>query len=292
MSVEGYAKFLTGMGHKVRKHGGVYWFNAHPHIYMSFPFDHLLSPDAIDLKVILESDGWAARFPCDLAEGRASYRIIADQPDYDLMSLSGKARNQTRRGLENCEVRPVDFQELLTHGMPLNRETLERQGRSIPATFESHWKQYYKHAALSDGAQAWGVFVENNLAAYLIAFVMDDVAHILIMRSSRSYLKQYPNNALLYSYLNHMLKDGKVKEVSIGLESIQTGMDSLDHFKEGMGFRKEPVGQRVALRPVLRMLAKKPVISLGLHMLAHLPDNEKASKLSGLLNWYDEQPVK
>lgn len=292
MSAEGYANFLIGMGHNVRKHGDVYWFNAHPHIYMSFPFDTLVSRDAIDVKAILRTDGWAARFPCDLSEGRASYRIIANQPDYNLMTLSGKARNQTRRGLENCDVRPVNFQELLAHAMLLNRETLERQGRCIPEGFESYWKQYYKHAALSEGAEAWGAFVENDLAAYLVAFVMNDVAHILIMRSSRSYLKKYPNNALLYSYLNHMLKEGKVKEVSIGLESIQAGMDSLDHFKEGMGFRKEPVGQQIILRPALKMLAKKPMVNLGLQLLAYLPDNERAAKLAGLLNWYAEQPIK
>lgn len=290
MSCEGYAHFLTAMGHCVRQSGGVYWFDAHPHIYMSFPFDREVDPVEVDWHAVLGNDGWAARFPCATSIGRPSYRIIADQDNYGLKSLSGKARNQTRRGLEQCEVRPVRFEELRTKGIPLNRETLHRQGRKISADFEDYWRRYYENAALADGAEAWGAFVKGELAAYLIAFRMEEVAHVLILRSSSRFLKQYPNNALIFSYLVHALNHSGLREVSFGLESIQEGMDTLDHFKLGMGFRKQSIGQRIVLRPALGNILQGQILKIARGMLREGWGNEKLGKLAGLVRWYSEQP--
>lgn len=290
MSSEGYARFLAAMGHCVRQSGGVYWFNAHPHIYMSFPFDREVDPASVDWGVVLGDDGWAARFPCQMSAGRPSYRIVADQSGYGLSSLSGKARNQTRRGLENCEVRPVSFEELAGAGMTLNRETLARQNRKPGADFEAYWKNYYSQAARVDGAEAWGAFVTGELAAYLIAFQMEGVAHVLIVRSASRFLKQYPNNALMYGYLEYALNRAGLKEVSIGLESIQEGMDTLDHFKIGMGFHKKPIGQRIVLCPALRMLMNGPGAKAARLILRDGWGSEKLGKLAGLVRWYAEQP--
>lgn len=292
MSEQGYAQFATSMGHKVRQSGGVFWFNAHPHIYMSFPFDREIEPSQVDWVEVLGTDGWAARFTCGIDIGRPSYRIIADQKDYGLASLSGKARNQTRRGLEQCEVRPVSFAELISRGISLNKETMLRQGRKIGAGFEDYWIRYYKNAELAEGAEAWGAFVNGELAAYLIAFRMGAVSHILIVRSSSRFLKQYPNNALIYSYLNYSLSQTGISEVSIGLESIQEGMDTLDHFKIGMGFHKQPTGQRIVLRPVLDRFMKMGGLSITRTLLGSGWGSEALGKLAGMAKWYKEQPGK
>lgn len=278
------------MGHQVRQAGGAYWFNAHPHIYMSFPFDREINPSGVDWQAVLGQDGWAARFPCDLAIGRPSYRIVADQPGYGMGSLSGKARNQTRRGLEQCEVRPVLFDELSQHGLVLNRETLLRQNRRAGSDFDRYWTRYYANAARSEGAEAWGAFISGELAAYLIAFRMNEVAHVLIVRSSSRFLKQYPNNALIFGYLDHALNKDGLREVSIGLESIQEGMDTLDHFKVGMGFRKRPTGQRIVLRPVLGKMLSGAGLKTARWLLRDGWNNERIAKLAGLVRWYEEQP--
>lgn len=289
MSALGYAEFLNAMGHTVRHVNGCYWFNVHPHVYMSFPFQQTINASDVDWPAVFEVDGWVARFPCLLSEGRSSYRIIADQKNYSLDTLTPKARNQTRRGLDSCTVRPVGFDELLFAGLHLNRETLERQGRTPLHGFEDYWRKYYHCAAKADGAEAWGAYIGSRLAAYLISFCMDGVANILIVRSSREFLKHYPNNALMYSYLDAQLRSGEVREVSIGLESIQGELNSLDHFKLGMGFRKEPIGQRIALRPALRRALKGPVLGMARFVLAQKIGGERIAKLGGLLRWYSEQ---
>ena len=290
MSSSGYASFLKAMGHNVCHHAGVYWFDAHPGIYMSFPFQTLVSPEDVVVKDILNSKGIALRYPCGVQQGRPSYRIVVNETDYDLSSLTSKARNQTRRGLEWCQVQAVSFDQLGNEAIRLNEETLLRQGRTLSKDFKDYWNKYFIQAAQAEGAEAWGAFVNSQLAAYLIAFRIEGVAHILIVRSARGMLSKYPNNALLFSYVQSVLKEDSINEVSIGLESIQGGMASLDKFKAGMGFKKLPIGQRIEfspwIKPFLRPSIRKIVLGLA-DKFAN--DNEKLAKFSGMIRWYDEQ---
>ncbi|MFP7753270.1 hypothetical protein ACLG6S_01190 [Thermodesulfobacteriota bacterium B35] len=288
MSTNGYAAFLRSLGHNVRKEGEHFWFNVHPRVYMSFPFQHSIAASEVPEKKILGRDGLVLRHSCPLTEGRASYRLAINTPDYTLNSLKGKARNQTRRGLERCSVREMDFVELLEEGIVLNRETLLRQGRKIDAGFESYWRKYFRQAAAAEGAHAWGAFCEGLLAAYLVAFTMEDVSHILIVRSRRSLLSKYPNNALLYTYLETMLGGSSIREVSIGLESLQLGMETLDRFKLGMGFQKLPVGQRIVLSPCLKPLGYSLIGRFTITVAERL-GNEHLLKFAGMLRWYLEQ---
>jgi hypothetical protein len=221
--------------------------------------------------------------------GRPSYRIVVDDPRYDLKSLAGKARNQTRRGLERCEVRAVPSEFLSEAGLRLHEETLKRQGRRLQSSFRSSWLRYTKGASECREAEAWAAFCEGQVASFLIAFRMGEVSHVLIMRSATGLLRNYPNNAVLFAYIRHTITSGIAREVSIGFESIQEGMDSLDHFKVGMGFKKKPLDQRIELRPSLARVLRKPVLALGQRVLDSRWAGEQGAKLAGLFRWYSEQ---
>lgn len=290
MSVIGYAGFLSDMGHSVRKVSNVYWFDVHRHVYTSFPFHVCLDPNRIDLSAVLCFDGWVARYPSDIRYGRPSYRISCTNRNYSFENLTSKARNQTRRGLSRCAVEPVSFEFLSKKGMALNRETLQRQNRQVSSNFTEYWERYYCYASRAEGAEAWGAFVGGDLAAYLIAFRIDDCANILIVRSASEHLASYPNNALLFRYLTSTLREPNIREVSIGFESIQSDMTSLDHFKYGMGFRRVEVGQRVELASWLAFFARGPLLS-GLQRFCEARTSlEFYRKGAGLLRWYREQP--
>lgn len=291
MSTEGFVKFLHEMGHTVRREGGAYWYNSSPRIYMSFPFQLEIDPKSLDIRNVIGRDGFAARFPCAPNVGRPSYRLVCDTPDYGLSSLSQKARNQTKRGLERCEVRPVESDKLLTHGIRLNRDTMERQGRKIAKGFDEYWMKYFSAAMKAEGADIWGAFVEGELAAYLVSFRMNRCAHILIVRSDSRHLNVYPNNALLFNYIRQTLGRGDVEQVSIGFESLQQRLESLDHFKSGLGFRKVETGQRIELAWWLKLFLRKP-LAARLCGLIHskAAKDERFAKLSGMLQWYSKQP--
>ena len=229
--------FLQRIGHDVRESDGVHWFNCGSRVFSSLPYDQDVDVNSIDLRDILRSDGLVARFGCPIDQGVPSFRIVCDSKDYDFPLLRSRTRTQVRRGLEVCRVERIDFQQLLKLAMPLNADTLIRQGRKVPSTLQSYWTRYYQQAAVTQGAEAWAAFVGTDLAAYLISFMIDDVANLLIVRSSSQHLESYPNNALLFKFLSARLKDPDVRMVSYGYESIQSDLGSLDQFKLGMGFR-------------------------------------------------------
>lgn len=290
MSAEGYAKFLKRMNHNVIISDNTYWFDTHPKIYISFPFHRAIEPEKIEFSTVFKKGGVVARFPCPIDKGRLSYRISIMDPDYNLNSLNGKSRNQTRRGLENCIVRELTTSEISKYALKLNTDTLERQGRTLSTKEKKYWAKYYQEIPLVEGSTIWGAFVQDDLAAFLISLQMDGCTNILIVRSKASLLKFYPNNALLYTFVSKMMSHHDINEVSIGLESIQSDMDSLDRFKMGMGFKKVPIGQYIIFRPPLSFILKRP-IAKTLEYILRLTSkyNEKLAKLYGLLVWYNEQ---
>jgi hypothetical protein len=180
------------------------------------------------------------------------------------------------------------FGELLEEGPRLDRETRERQERKVSPKQSDYIRRYCLLGDQSEGAETWGAFVQGRLAAYLIAHRMGDCANILIVRSATSMLPHYPNNALVYEYASKVLAEGPSRELSFGFESLQEGLDALDHFKERMGFKREPVGQRLELAPWLKPTLGKESLRRWL-MKATGGKGETFGKLVGTLRWFEEQ---
>ena len=290
ISPQHHIDFLQRIGHEIRESGGVHWFNCGSRVFSSLPYDRDVDAQTIDLREILKSDGLVARFGCPLDQGVPSFRIVCDAKEYDFPLLRSRTRTQVRRGLEVCRVERIEFQQLQKLAMSLNADTLIRQGRKVPTDLQNYWTRYYHQAAITPGAEAWAAFVGTDLAAYLISFMIHDVANLLIVRSSSQHLESYPNNALLFQFLSARLKDADIRMVSYGYESIQSDLGSLDQFKLGMGFRKDPVGQRIEFAPWLSPFLNRFTDAVARQVLKSLGPSETVSKLQGMLNWYHDQP--
>jgi len=275
VSTQHFADFLLRMGHTVRESNGLFWCNIHRGVYSSFPFHCDVDAREVDVSSILGRDGLVARFGCPVEQGVESFRIICDDPNYDFPTLRSRTRTQVRRGLEACRVEQVDFGLLRKHAITLNADTLIRQGRKVPSDLESYWTRYYENAARTEGAETWAAFVGDQMAAYLISFTLEDVASMLILRSSLKFLDAYPNNALVFRYLHERMRSGEIRQVCYGYESIQADLESLDQFKTGMGFRKIPAGQRVELAGWVKPLVNRYTVPVA----------------QRILKWYGQQPV-
>jgi hypothetical protein len=289
VSIAGYTRFLTNMGHRVLQVSGVTWFDVAPRVFMPIPFDCEVSPQTFDWKALFAHRCVAARCLVPAPFGKPSYILVVEDPTYDLKNLDSKARNQTRRGLEACAVRQLSFAELASRGVALQRDTLLRQRRHIRRDLDRYWARYFENAAQTEGAVAWGAFHEETLAAYLIAFEVADIVNVVIVRSAADKLRHYPNNALLFSFIKHMLCDVGVRRVSIGFEPLQSNLSSLDRFKEGLGFHRLPVQQYVRLAPPLPALLRQPLLGGSIACLRLLSRSEVANKMAGLLECYANQ---
>jgi len=289
MKLDSYLQFLRDIGHDVIDMDGMSWFNPSAFLYSPVLIQAEVRPDTYDLRKLFRHRCLAIRCATPDPWGRKSYRLVVADPQYGLESLDSKSRNQTRRGLEACQVRPVDFLELAREGLPLHVETMQRQGRKVRSGALDYWKRYFTRAAGVNCAVAWAAYCNREMAAYVVGFTLERVTHILLVRSATRHLRRYPNNALIFAFTQHMLATGAADEVSIGFESLQPQLDSLDHFKEGLGFRRKTVNQYVELTPAISRIMRGPIVPAASAALRLLLSPELGGKLTGLLSWCEAQ---
>ncbi len=255
-----------------------------------FPFHRPAEPEPSEIQKVLGVRGLVARFACEVDQGRPSYKIVCSDKDYDFSKLPQKGRNRTRRGLEQCAVRRLDFEELEPLGaLELNRGTFVRQQRHIRRDHDQYWLKYYSAAASVESMEVWGAFVENDLSAYLIACRIEDCMNVLILRSSVEHLKENPNNALMYTFVREIMSRPQMSEVSLGLEPVEPGLEDLDRFKTRMGFTKVPIGQKIYVNRLLRPFCQEPVLKAFQRIAAANHKSQKSRKFVGLMNWYCDQ---
>ncbi len=259
MNAAQFAEFWRIQGHKVIETESCYWYNPQPLFFMSLPYHRLVTPSHLELaQVLLMGPAVAVRFPTvPDRTGKEGGLFICSDSNYDLHSLHQKARNQTRRGLENCTVEQVDFTYLAENGHPLNVETFLRQGRDLQTITEKQWRLYCQAASKIPDFESWGAFVGGCLAAFMVTALVEDCFSILHQSSSNEYLQYYPNNALIFTVTKLKLSCPEVRYVSYGLKSLDD-TSGLDHFKLRMGFEIMPFKEFIVFNPVL-----KPLLSLG-----------------------------
>jgi hypothetical protein len=291
VSAEGYVRFLKKMGHRVIVGDSTCWFNVSRGVYTNFPFHRPAQPDPDEIRRVLGLGGVVARCTCETEEGRPSYKVVCADKKYDFGSLRQKGRNRTRRGMENCSVlRRLDFEELEPLGaLQLNRETFIRQQRRVPANHDNYWRKYYAAAATVDSMETWGAFVRDDLAAYLIACRIEDCMNVLILRSSIDHLKDNPNNALFFSFVRETMSRPEMKELSLGLEPVEPGLEGLDRFKMQMGFTKVPIGQKIYVNRLVRPFCHVRLLKGFQRLAAYYPQSKSTRKFAGLIDWYCDQ---
>jgi hypothetical protein len=291
VSAEAYASLLEKSGHRVVRTASAWWYEAHPRWYLSIPFHAELTLSATELDEVFEAGAWVLRYPCPISIGRKSYRSVCTDPDYALSTLGSTARRATRRGLERCTVRRLPFTELERHGgLELSRSTLVRQHRRIPADHDQYWRRHYAAAGQNGFAECWAAFAGDRLAAFLIAVTVDDCVYLPVLKSSSEHLPQYPNNALVYSFTRDALDRPGVKEVSWGLESLLPSLAGLERFKQGMGFERRPIGQRIEMTGWLNAALRGPA-TWAVHWLAsHGHGGQTIDRAAATLRVHAGQP--
>ena len=157
----------------------------------------------------------AARYPTMARRGMESgYYIWRRDETFDLSHLDRKLRNSVRRGLEQCQLRELEPQELRKLGLDLNRETMERQGRFNPEFGEvEQWKRFVEAVSRTEGMSITGAFAEGELAGYSIECRADGWWYALYQNSRSSRLKSFPNHALDYFSIERAAKDIEVQGI-------------------------------------------------------------------------------
>ena len=284
------AEFFDRLGHKIIHSSNACWYEVQPGVLLSIPYYKLVEPTEQELQELIKSHKLQAiRFPTTLNNyGFISNIVINTNVNYDLTSLHQKARNQTRRALESCTVKQVDFDFLREHGLPLNIDTAQRQGRESQYAYSDYWQKFCGAAKVVEGVSAWGSFIDGQLAAFLVAVEAGDWVEWIVNHSSTVLRNKYPNNALAFTAAQYFFQTKKCVGICYGLGSLEPTPE-LDHFKQRMGWRLEPVKQRLVFANKLALaaaIAQEPFLKLigGL-----FPKSYKIRKTFAMIRLYRKQ---
>lgn len=288
MNLDKFRQFLELTGHSVIQIGGGLWCEMVPMFYESIPFYQTINPCQAELGMLFR-DHHVLGIKYRTHEGNKGKRgciYVCDDKPYDMKSVHPKMRSKVRQGLRNGVVREVDFGYLYRHGLPLNRETLKRQNRD-DAIFSrpARWAQFCEAGKRIEGVSAWGAFVGDQLAAYMVTFITGEYCNILYQFSRTDLLPTKANNALTYVATREVLSSSTVNYISYGQSSIRGGQEGLDEYKTRLGYKKWPVNFVVVLHPLLKLLL---VGKLGDGLLGSLSriarDNDFLKRARGIMD--------
>jgi len=287
------AQFFARLGHRIIQTPSALWYDVQPRVLLSLPYFRQINPTEDELNQLMRQHKIRAlRFPTSLESfGFASTLAINTNPNYDLNCQHQKARNQTRRGLENCRVEPIDFDYLIKKGLPLNQDTARRQGRESQYAHPDYWRKFCCAAQATPGVSAWGAFIKGELAVFLVAIEVDDWVEWVVNHSDTAFRKQYPNNALVFHVARYFFQEKKCKGICYGLGSLEATSE-LDHFKQRMGWELKPIKQRLLLSQNLQWTfawAREPCLKI---LNKIFPQSYTVRKTSALIRLYRQQTSK
>jgi hypothetical protein len=290
MIYSAYAEFCRLIGYKVLETPQGIWIGPSHGFFNRMPLYETAPPTEQEMKYLFKQHrilgvnyaaepGW---------KGQGSHNYFVRDRNYSLRTLDKKGRWSVQKGLDNCQVRPMSFEELQRLGMPLNLGSLSRQGRSDRMfTSEDQWRRLCRAGERLDQVEAWGSFVGDELGAYLISIRLGSVVSLLYSNASTSLLTSHPSPALFFSVIQTMMKTPGVEAVYNGPRWLTDG-EGLDRFKQRLGFVPEPIVFVLQLRPIasrvlLNRGLRRAISSLG----PRLFNSEFHRRIEAVLNMAD-----
>ncbi len=287
MNRDGMATFLERLGHRVTVGPTSYWYDQRRHFGLAFPHAHPIAPPPEELRAIFRASravGLRYATP-SAAPGRQSYAFVVDDAAYDLAHLSANTRSKVRRGLKQCEVRQLEPGFVRAHGRQANDDTVVRL--RWEGDFYD-WDRYWDAVAATPDVEVWGALQGTDVLSFLVAPVVDRCPEILVARSRTDALRLYPNNALIFAAVQAWIGRDDIDRVYFGLESLDL-VSGVDQFKESMGFRRLPIGQRIVFSPMAERVLRLPLVRrTALSVAQRWSDREFWRKVQGVLQFREE----
>lgn len=286
MKVSSFAEFWRLQGHQVIETDNCFWYDVQPFFFMSLPYHWTVSPSPVELRqVLLGGPAVALRFPDGARdqEEKDGGIFLCSEEEYDLYTLHKKARNQTRRGLEDCRIEQVEFDYLADNGHDVNVDMFSRQERAPDTITRQEWRRYCDAAGQIPGFEAWAAFVDDRLVALMVTALVEDCLNILHQSSRTEALEYYPNNALIFTVTQRKLSSPEVGVVSYGLKSLEDN-PGLMRFKERMGFELKPFHEGIVFNPILRPFLRVGGRQLIDWMARRRPESDLWRKASSTVN--------
>jgi hypothetical protein len=275
MKASELAQFFSAIGNRVIQTESCYWYNPKPFLYKSLPVHRFVDPSTPEIaQVMIKGPAFALRYPMTPDKnGPRGGMYVCSNRNYDIGALTSQnVRSRTRRGLARCRIEQIDFSYLAKHGHALTAETTLRQMGTMPSTTDAEWHLFCENASRSRDFEAWGAFVENRLATFIVGMLVEDCYYIHLQKSASDLLKYYPNNALLFTVMKTKLACPEVGYISHGPKALAVGK-GLDYFKTSMGFEMQPYTDHVVFNPLVKPFLMWKGDAVVDRLVQRYPDN-------------------
>lgn len=287
-----FAEFFRRQGQRVISEGATLWVSAHTWVFARVPYHDRTAVPETCLEVLFRKHAClAVRFaapvrPMTVPRGLFVFRGNG----YALSDLSSKARNQTRRGLENCTVRQVRPRELGGTRYALVADTLMRQNRSNSGYSQREWQRMADAADQTPGFEAWIAEVGGRTVSLALTANVEGTYSILHQYSLSEALGLYPNNALIFEVTRAASGRIGVDAVSYGLRSLEDTV-GLDRFKRHMGYAEEELTQEVVVHPLAaNILAGRRARHMFDLLARRFPSSDVLRKGRAIARGFDPPP--
>lgn len=256
-------EFYESLGWPVVLAGGYLWHSSGIKTYIPLPCWKEFTLSAEEKACLWDKGAWFLRYPCsDSSKAFPSYIYLVDDKTYSLETFPYKRRKEMRRALKHCTVERIPISFLFREGIPLIENTLRRQGRVFNREIVDEWEQYFRSAHENPLFEGWAAFVGTELAAYTINFIFQGGVYGDALFSRDDLLKLQVMHALIFVYTEEAIRRPDITHVSYGIRAPAGDRESLNRFKESVGYKRVSIRERIEPNPKI-----KPFLDVG---LAHL----------------------
>ena len=256
--------FYRSQGVRSFTAGGLFWYSIGLRRFTTVPCNRHISLSTHDLSSIWSQGALFVYFPsADNRPAFPGYIFVVEDKNYDLGSIkSGNRRHNIRRAFKHCTVERIPSELLVQKAEPLIQDTYCRHDRNWKNSVLEKWRNYFRAAGSNPLFEAWGAFVSNELAAFLVEFTFRGGVHQDVQLSRNDLLKYYPVNALVFVSTQQAIARPGISHVSYGQRPVSGERESLVSFKESIGYKKVPMRQRLEVNPVVKPVFSYPLSSI------------------------------
>jgi hypothetical protein len=277
---------MAARGRRIVESGSALWHSTDGKMLMSLPYHLALDPEPGEMSELLRRSGsLGVRYPSITRQGAPGGLYVCRDKEYSIKTVQARLRSKVRRGLERCEVRVVNAEELLGQGLRLNQETMSRQGR-----YEAEFGELATFVRLVNAIEvsryvvAYGSFVDGMLGAYAVTYEEDGWFHILHQMSRIDCLDHYPNHALAFTLTEAALAKPEIVGMSYGLKSL-VNTAGLHDFKLRMGFECLSQNMVCELHPVASGVLTSGLASVSVNLARRcFPRDQRLERVQAVIS--------
>jgi hypothetical protein len=265
-----------------------YWVARGTNKFLSYTGPALetnLDPNAVK-QFLSQKKAWGAiwNYNHDYTNNGSWYRCICDSKGYDESSISSKnTRHNLHRSLKRCAVRRIEYPFLAENGYDVYVKASSRYTNFKLESKEEFNRRMLNHCNI-EGAEAFGVFIEEKLIAYMTLFICQDSARGDTAAFDPDYSNAYPMYALYFRVAQHYINERGLREYDRGTRPL-VHETNIDDFLLRLGYRKAYCRMGLYLAPPIKIILG--ITRIFRKFLKHILPERYFSTLEGLLEAQD-----